>query len=72
MNKKQRLKELYYNAVNRLSVCKVKYYYVLMNEDIRDVRCCKRITNKELIKRMRKIDQEIEKMEDEIKFICEN
>ena len=70
MNKKERLKQLLCKSIQRKNVIKVKYHYVLMNEEIKDLMSSKRITNKKLINRLKQIESEIERMEDEIKFLC--
>lgn len=55
-----------------MNVVKVKYHYVLMNEEITDLMRSKRITNKKLINRLKQIETDIERMEDEIRFIINN
>lgn len=69
MNKKERLKQLLCKSIQRKNVIKVKYHYVLMNEEITDLMRSKRTTNKKLINRLKQIETEIERMEDEIRFI---
>ena len=71
MNKKDKLKTLLVKSINRLNVIKVKYHYVVMNEQINEIMKDKRITNKKLIEILKKNEADMERMEDEIRFLTQ-
>tara|TARA_R100000654_G_scaffold28502_2_gene53110 strand:+ start:14803 stop:15066 length:264 start_codon:yes stop_codon:yes gene_type:complete len=71
MNKKDKLKTLLVKSINRLNVIKVKYHYVVMNEKINEIMKDKRITNKKLIEILKKNEADMERMEDEIRFLTQ-
>jgi hypothetical protein len=69
MSKKEELKTILRNAIIKHNTTKIAYHYIITNEEIESIFSNKRITNKQMIRRIRQIERDIDRMEDEIRFL---
>lgn len=69
MSKKEQLKTLLKEAVIRLNTTRVAYHFIILNQEIESIYDNKRITNKSMIRQLKKINIEIDHLKNEIQFL---